>query len=58
MFADVIAGSVQLLDDTGGVDAFDKCILATHAPDALQMRGNEATDSERRILGAFQYADR
>ncbi|KAI4368428.1 hypothetical protein MLD38_016985 [Melastoma candidum] len=40
----------------GGQAAYDSCVVAVHAPDALWMLGNEATSEERRILGAFQYA--
>ncbi|KAK4775674.1 hypothetical protein SAY87_023635 [Trapa incisa] len=40
----------------GSQDTFDGCIIAVHAPDALEMLGNEATFDERRILGAFHYA--
>ncbi|XP_049386008.1 uncharacterized protein LOC125850167 isoform X1 [Solanum stenotomum] len=36
-------------------EIFDGCIMATHAPDTLDMLGKEATFDETRILGAFQY---
>lgn len=42
----------------GGQAAHDGCIIAVHAPDALGILGNGATSEERRILGAFQYANR
>ncbi|KAL0433242.1 UNVERIFIED_CONTAM: Sphingolipid C9-methyltransferase 1 [Sesamum latifolium] len=37
-------------------DTYDGCIIAAHAPDALNMLGQQATFDELRILGAFQYA--
>ncbi|KZV16995.1 hypothetical protein F511_30518 [Dorcoceras hygrometricum] len=40
----------------GTEEIFDECIIATHAPDALKMLGNQATYDELRILGAFRYA--
>lgn len=40
----------------GSEDAYDGCIIAAHAPDALKMLGKQATYDELRILGAFQYA--
>ncbi|KAL8491082.1 hypothetical protein ACS0TY_022926 [Phlomoides rotata] len=40
----------------GTEEAYDGCIIAAHAPDALQMLGKQATYDETRILGAFQYA--
>ncbi|KAK6161285.1 hypothetical protein DH2020_004666 [Rehmannia glutinosa] len=36
-------------------EGYDGCIIATHAPDALKILGEEATYDESRILGAFQY---
>ncbi|KAL3634448.1 hypothetical protein CASFOL_021502 [Castilleja foliolosa] len=39
----------------GSEDTYDQCIIAAHAPDALNMLGNQATFDELRILGAFQY---
>ncbi|XP_021752422.1 uncharacterized protein LOC110717930 [Chenopodium quinoa] len=44
-----------LLCSDGSKDIYDRCIIAVHAPDAIQMLGNEATYDERSILGAFQY---
>lgn len=35
---------------------FDHVIFATHAPDTLRILGSGASDSERRILGAFRYS--
>ncbi|KMT16559.1 hypothetical protein BVRB_3g048510 isoform B [Beta vulgaris subsp. vulgaris] len=39
----------------GSEDAYDGCILAVPAPDAIKILGKEATHDELRILGAFQY---
>ncbi|XP_021721859.1 uncharacterized protein LOC110689385 isoform X2 [Chenopodium quinoa] len=44
-----------LLCSDGSEDVYDRCIIAVHAPDAIQMLGNQATYDERSILGAFQY---
>ncbi|CAM6105924.1 unnamed protein product [Calypogeia fissa] len=49
-------GKVQVEDAKGLLDIFDKCVVAAHAPDALKMRGEDATHSEKSVLGAFQYA--
>ncbi|XP_010529627.1 PREDICTED: uncharacterized protein LOC104806424 isoform X2 [Tarenaya hassleriana] len=48
---------VTVRNGDGSEEAFDRCILATHAPDALRLVGEQATFDERRILGAFQYVD-
>ncbi|KAH6778073.1 Cyclopropane-fatty-acyl-phospholipid synthase [Perilla frutescens var. frutescens] len=40
----------------GSEEAYDGCIIAAHAPDAVKMLGKQATFDELRILGAFQYA--
>ncbi|KAH6816864.1 Cyclopropane-fatty-acyl-phospholipid synthase [Perilla frutescens var. frutescens] len=37
-------------------EAYGGCIIATHAPDAVEILGKQATYDELRILGAFQYA--
>ncbi|CAM6047725.1 unnamed protein product [Sphagnum compactum] len=48
---------VQVKDENGGVEIFDKCIVSTRAPKALQMLGEEdSTAEERHILGAFKYS--
>lgn len=39
-------------------EAYDGCVIATHAPDALKILGKQATYDELRILGAFQYGNR
>jgi predicted NAD/FAD-binding protein len=50
---------VQVKDENGGVEIFDKCIVSTRAPKALQMLGEEdSTAEERHILGAFKYSTR
>jgi cyclopropane-fatty-acyl-phospholipid synthase len=49
---------VQLEDSKGSLEIFDRCVVAAHAPDALEMRGEHATKSEKAVLGAFQYAYR
>lgn len=36
-------------------DIYHSCIVALHAPDALDLLGNQATFDELRILGAFQF---
>lgn len=40
-----------------GQKRFDQVVFATHAPTTLELLGSDATEDERRILGAFQYAD-
>lgn len=45
-------------DSKGLLDIFDKCVVAAHAPDALELRGEDATHTEKAVLGAFQYAYR
>ncbi|KAG0586795.1 hypothetical protein KC19_2G117900 [Ceratodon purpureus] len=47
---------VQVEDVHGQVEVFDRCVVGSHAPDALQMLGEGATYEERTILGAFQYS--
>lgn len=46
---------VILRDVTGTERPFDQLVLATHADQALAILGQDASDQERRILGAFQY---
>jgi hypothetical protein len=53
-----LTAGIQVVDENGGVQMFDKCLVGAHAPDALQMLGDEATFDERCILGAFQYSAR
>jgi predicted NAD/FAD-binding protein len=46
---------VELLDAHGTVHQADSVVIATHADDALALL-TDATDDERRILGAFSYS--
>jgi predicted NAD/FAD-binding protein len=46
---------VELLDAHGTVHRADSVVIATHADDALALL-TDATDEERRILGAFEYS--
>jgi hypothetical protein len=48
-------GRVELRDHAGEVHAFDDVVIATHADQALAMLA-DATDDERRVLGAFRYS--
>jgi len=47
---------VHVEDGQGGHHAFDHVVIAAHADDALAML-SDADAEERRLLGAFQYAD-
>lgn len=53
-------GKGRLAVEVGGPDGsrrtefFDHVILTCHAPQILQILGPEATDEEKRILGAFK----
>ena len=46
---------VDLTDVNGVTESFDQVVFATHADVTLAILGEEATDEERRILGAFRY---
>ena len=46
---------VDLTDVDGVTESFDQVVFATHADVTLAILGDEATDEERRILGAFRY---
>jgi predicted NAD/FAD-binding protein len=46
---------VQLLDANGTLHRTDAVVIATHADDALALL-TDATDDERRVLGAFAYS--
>ena len=46
---------VELLDASGATHRADAVVIATHADDALALL-TDATDEERRILGAFAYS--
>ncbi|GAB4228651.1 MAG: NAD/FAD-binding protein [Kiloniellaceae bacterium] len=39
----------------GGTEHFDHVVLATHADQARRILGNQASDGEREVLGAFRY---
>ena len=47
-------GQVIVRDVTGHTDTFDHVILASHSDQSLAMLG-DASDDERRILGAIRY---
>ena len=46
---------VELLDAHGTVHRADAVVIATHADDALALL-TDATNDERRVLGAFEYS--
>lgn len=46
---------VVLVDATGAEHVVDAVVIATHADDALALL-TDATDEERRVLGAFDYS--
>ncbi|MBA2639427.1 MAG: FAD-dependent oxidoreductase [Nocardioidaceae bacterium] len=46
---------VQVLDSSDRLHVVDQVVLATHADDALALL-TDATDDERRVLGAFGYS--
>ncbi|KAJ0861944.1 putative cyclopropane-fatty-acyl-phospholipid synthase [Helianthus annuus] len=41
--------------EDGSQEKFSGCIIATHAPDALTLLGEQASYEEKTILGAFNY---
>lgn len=47
---------VRIEDAHGSAHSFDHIVIAAHADDALSML-DDADETERRLLGAFQYAD-
>lgn len=49
-----LPGRVELRDARGLRHVFDEVVIATHADQALRML-TDASESERRILGAFTY---
>ena len=51
-----LADGVEIIDSKGGVDRFDQVVVAAHADDALALL-DQPSEAERRILGAFRYAD-
>ena len=50
------AEGVELIHEDGRISAYDKVIMALHAPDALELLG-DATDTEQEILGCFPYKE-
>ncbi|MFJ6323345.1 MULTISPECIES: NAD(P)/FAD-dependent oxidoreductase [unclassified Rhizobium] len=50
-----VEGRVQLNDAHGEQHVFDDVVVATHADQALRMLA-DASDDERRVLGAFRYS--
>ncbi|WP_445678704.1 NAD(P)/FAD-dependent oxidoreductase [Radicibacter daui] len=48
-------GHVELRDADGGDHFFDDVVLATHADQALQLLGPDASPAEQELLGAFRY---
>jgi predicted NAD/FAD-binding protein len=49
-------GSDRVLIRTpAGDESFDEVVLATHSDQALEILGDAATDTERRLLGAIRY---
>ncbi|WP_344771508.1 NAD(P)/FAD-dependent oxidoreductase [Aeromicrobium panaciterrae] len=47
--------SIELIDAAGNLHQADAVVIATHADDALALL-TDATDDERRVLGAFEYS--
>ncbi|CAK7327300.1 unnamed protein product [Dovyalis caffra] len=45
----------EVLCRDGLLEMYSGCIMAVHAPDALELLGKQATFDETRILGAFRY---
>lgn len=52
-----LAGCTVLYGD-GSKELYERCILAVHAPDAVRILGDQASSTELRVLGAFQYVHR
>ncbi|KAI5649663.1 hypothetical protein M9H77_35668 [Catharanthus roseus] len=48
-------GNCVVTCDDGSEETYNGCIVATHAPDTLNVLEDQATHDELRILGAFQY---
>lgn len=47
---------VTVWSETCDPKRFDQVVFATHAPTTLDLLGDDATEDERRILGAFLYS--
>ncbi|KAL5834580.1 hypothetical protein ACOSQ4_014077 [Xanthoceras sorbifolium] len=50
-------GGCTVVSKDGSQEMYSGCIMAVHAPDVLKMLGSQATFDEKRVLGAFQYAN-
>ncbi|KAL5836991.1 hypothetical protein ACOSQ3_014160 [Xanthoceras sorbifolium] len=50
-------GGFTVVSKDGAQEVYSGCIMAVHAPDALKMLGSQVTFDEKRVLGAFQYAN-
>ncbi|KAJ3204209.1 hypothetical protein HDU67_009725 [Dinochytrium kinnereticum] len=52
-------GGVKIIvtDSDGSVEEFDHVIMATHSDQALKILGEEATDDEKKILGAVKFVN-
>jgi uncharacterized protein len=51
----VRVGGEVLVEANGQAQSFDQIILATHPDQALAILGEDATDTERALLGAIRY---
>lgn len=49
------SAGVELLDDNGGIKKYDAVVMAAHADESLHLL-SDATEAERRVLGAFSYS--
>ncbi len=49
------SSGVTLVHGDGSESLYDKVIFATHAPQTLALLGDDASQKEREILGAFGY---
>src|SRR5690349_16403010 len=51
--------TVTWLDNDGVSHSqrFDQVVIATHAPDALRLLGDQATEEEKELLGKFGYQE-
>ncbi|CAG8448797.1 5126_t:CDS:2 [Funneliformis caledonium] len=47
---------ITITDSNGRRDEFDHVIFTTHADQALQILGDQATEDERRILGSVRFS--
>lgn len=50
-------GEVAVVTEGGGEEVFDQVVFACHAPAVLELLGAGASPVERRVLGAFRYAE-